>query len=111
MNKRKIGNKYEIIAKNYLLSNGYKILRQNFYYKGGEIDLIAAKGKSLYFVEVKYRKNSNFGYAIESISNKKLLNIYKGINLFLNNCEFFFDTIHISAITFDKNKMEYIDIV
>ncbi len=56
-NTKQLGNFGEKIAVKYLKKQGYKILDQNFRYKGyGEIDIIAKKGKDLSFVEVKTRE-------------------------------------------------------
>ena len=49
----------------FLRAKGYKILSQRFRSGKGEIDLIALKGKTLVFVEVKARKTEEEGlYAI-----------------------------------------------
>jgi putative endonuclease len=61
----------ENLACDYLLKNGYKILQRNYRSKFGEIDIVALDNKILCFVEVKWRKNSNFGSGLEAISFKK----------------------------------------
>jgi len=48
-----IGDYGEEIACKYLKNHGFAILTRNYRYEGGEIDIIATKGKSLFFVEVK----------------------------------------------------------
>lgn len=66
------GNKGELLAKNYLIENGYEILVTNWRYKYCEVDIIAAKNNFLHFVEVKTRRSKVFGYPEESISEKKM---------------------------------------
>ncbi len=51
-NKQK-GYEWEKIVAEYYKKNGCTILKQNFTIKGGEIDIIAQKDDTLYFVEVK----------------------------------------------------------
>src|SRR3989338_7305412 len=50
---QKVGELGENIACKYLIKNGYVVLDRNFSTRLGEIDIIAEKGNSLYFVEVK----------------------------------------------------------
>lgn len=45
----------------YLRLKGYRILEQRFNTPGGEIDMIATRGKTLVFAEVKYRPTHNLG--------------------------------------------------
>ena len=63
MNKRDIGNEGEKIALDYLLNKGYESIKQNFYTRWGEIDLIVfdSKSRELVFVEVKTRSSNSFG--------------------------------------------------
>lgn len=74
--KRSIGFEKEAIAKEYLEQNGYEIIEQNFYHKGGEIDIIAKKEGYLVFIEVKYRASSKQGMPEEAITWKKQQTIY-----------------------------------
>lgn len=59
--KRVAGNLGEDEACRFLKKNGYRILERNFTIRGGEIDIICEKGEYVVFVEVKLRKNTNFG--------------------------------------------------
>ncbi len=70
-NNRKIGNLKEQEAKQYLESLGYEILEENFYMKGGEIDLIGRDGEYLVFVEVKYRSTEKRGNPLEAVTFQK----------------------------------------
>ncbi len=82
LNKGKFG---ETLAENYLKKNGYKIIEKNFRTKYGEIDIIAEKGNYIIFVEVKYRKNPEFGKAEEAVSPVKIGKIKKTAEFYLNN--------------------------
>lgn len=50
---QRIGETGENVAVMYLLSKGYRIIERNYTKPCGEIDIVAQKGKRLYFVEVK----------------------------------------------------------
>lgn len=82
-NKKDIGNLGENIAKKYLENMEYRIITTNFRCKQGEIDIIAVDGEEVVFVEVKTRKNMNYGYAIDSIDYKKKSHIYKASKYFV----------------------------
>lgn len=51
--KRKTGDLGENIVGMFLVKQGFKIAERNYLRKWGEIDIIAKKGDTLYFVEVK----------------------------------------------------------
>lgn len=71
--KRLFGDQGEAIAEEYLRKKEYKILQKNFLVRQGEIDIVAeSKEKELVFVEVKTRKTSSFGSAIEGVSHAKI---------------------------------------
>lgn len=57
MNKTEFGKIGESITCKYLCQNHYKIIDKNYYYKGGEIDIIAydEDKNEIVFIEVKTR--------------------------------------------------------
>ena len=62
---------YERMAGEYLCGIGCEILEYNYYTSYGEIDIIAKDGVCIVFVEVKYRKNANFGLPREAVNFQK----------------------------------------
>lgn len=66
----------EWIAKEYLKKRGYKILDENYKTKYAEIDIVAKKGKELVFIEVRTKRNENFGTPEETINKKKLRKLW-----------------------------------
>lgn len=85
MNKRYFGKIGEDIACKYLIKNNYKIVQRNFYFKGGEIDIIAfdEDKKELVFFEVKTRANKNYGLPSEAVDAIKIKHIKRGIKIYL----------------------------
>jgi putative endonuclease len=61
-NTLEIGDWGESQAVDFLLGNGYVILERNWRWKKFEVDIIAQIGNTLVFVEVKSRKNSDYGH-------------------------------------------------
>ena len=66
-----LGKNGELLALNFLTSNGYTILEKNYRYLKAEIDLIAFKENQLIFVEVKTRSTDYFGEPAEAVTRKK----------------------------------------
>lgn len=75
MNKRKVGSEKEAAACRYLEKNGYQIIATNYWCRVAEIDIIARDGEELVFVEVKYRKTTEYGSGAHAVSVKKIRNI------------------------------------
>ncbi len=87
---KQIGNSAELIAENFLLNQGLKILHKNFRTRHGEIDLIAQENNTIIFVEVRFRsfkKSQKFGNAAETITLQKQQKIIKTAQEFLANLE------------------------
>lgn len=82
-NKQKLGYEVENLVKNYLLQNGMFIVQSNYTCKYGEIDLIASEQDVLVFVEVRYRKNEDYGGAIASITKSKQSKIIRASKAYL----------------------------
>ncbi len=74
---------WERISAVYLFLKGYKIREFNFGTRLGEIDIICEKGDTLVFVEVKYRKKTDFGRAEEFVDKRKISKIVKTAKLYL----------------------------
>ena len=66
------GNKGELLAADYFIKNGYKIIYQNWRHKHWEIDIIASKNSMLHFIEVKTRTSLKFGHPEEAVDKKKI---------------------------------------
>lgn len=59
-------------AAEYLEKQGYEIVATNWRTRVCEIDIVAQKNNTVYFVEVKYRKNQAWGSGLEYITKSKL---------------------------------------
>lgn len=78
--KRKKGDKAESLALKHLQKHGLVLIVQNFTTKAGEVDLIMRDiniDETLIFIEVRYRKNKDFGGAAASVTPKKQSRIIK----------------------------------
>lgn len=71
MNTKLLGRWGEAIAAEYLRKHGYDIIGMNYSCRFGEIDIIAQNKKYIAFVEVKLRKNADYGEAKEFVDSRK----------------------------------------
>jgi len=74
--KRLTGREGEDRAAGALKKQGYKIVSKNYRSPFGEIDIIAEDKDCLVFIEVKGRKECNFGTSLEAIDSKKKFTSY-----------------------------------
>ena len=80
----KQGEQAEQWAAHYLQKQGLKLLEQNYRSRFGEIDLIMQEGATLVFVEVRMRRNADFGGAAASIDIHKQQRIIRTSQLYLS---------------------------
>lgn len=94
------GRMGEKIAVKYLRSRDFDIISTNYRTSFGEIDIIARDKEYIVFIEVKFRKRSEYGFPRESVGKFKQKNIVKTAYNFimennLSNIDFRFDVIEI----------------
>ena len=65
------GKDAERQALEHLQNQGLRLLAQNWLCKRGELDLVMLDGDTVVFVEVRYRKNTQWGGALASIDGRK----------------------------------------
>jgi len=78
---RRFGLRAEWIAAAFLTAKGYRILARHFLVAGGEIDLIARRGGTIAFVEVKAR--GDFEGALAAIGPIKQRRIARAARVWL----------------------------
>ncbi len=71
MSTTAIGRRAEDAAAAYLTRQGYRVVQQNWRTRWCEIDVVAIKGTSVSFVEVKYRQRNKWGYGLDYITRPK----------------------------------------
>lgn len=71
-----------------LKKHNLKILQQNYRSRFGEIDIIALSEQHLVFVEVRYRQNTSYGSAAETVTRAKQKRIISTARHFLSRGDF-----------------------
>lgn len=69
---RAIGNASEAVAAEELVRRGHAIIDRNWKTKYCEIDIVSKKDGTIYFTEVKHRKDAKSGDGLAAITPKKL---------------------------------------
>ncbi len=102
--RKKIGQEGEHLAGQWLEKQGFKLLERNWRTKQGEVDLIAQKGKELFFIEVKFRQTSTYGSAWETLHTQKQKRLLKASLSFLQRSPLEFTEIKMAALIIERNQ-------
>ena len=95
------GRRSEILAIDYLRSQGYRIVCSPYRTKTGEADVVAWDGDTLVFIEVKARKNTD--PPEDSVGIQKQQRIIRAANAYvarykLQDKPFRFDILAVTSI-------------
>ncbi|MFA5657716.1 MAG: YraN family protein [Oscillospiraceae bacterium] len=77
MNRREAGNVGEAAVCDHLINKGWNIVSRNYTIKGGEVDIIAANGDIIAFIEVKTRDENAVESGFFAVTKAKRLRIIK----------------------------------
>ncbi len=94
---RQTGLETEAYARRYLERNGLRTITRNYRTRMGEIDLVMQERSTLVFVEVRFRRRSDFGSAAETVTIGKQRRIRASAQHFLLR----HDTAGSTAARFD----------
>lgn len=83
MTTKERGDQGEEKAVHYLKEKNYRILDRNFHTSYGEIDIVAVVEEILVFVEVKARKNDDYGYPSEFVTKGKQKRIMNSAQVYM----------------------------
>lgn len=82
---RLIGRRQEKRAEHFLNQKGLTTVCSNYHCRQGEIDLIMRDDDTLVFVEVRYRKDTGHGSAVESVDHHKQRKLLHAARHFLGH--------------------------
>lgn len=97
-----LGKLGEDLAADFLKKEGYEILERNWFFQKAEVDIIAQKDDILSIVEVKTRKNSDYGAPEDFVNAKKIKLLVKAVNEYVitKNLDF---TVRFDIISVTNN--------
>lgn len=94
-----LGRFGESAAIKLLTKQGYSIIATNYRSRFGEIDIIAKKDSTLYFIEVKTRSSLAMGQPYEAINPVKIWRLKRVATEFLLKNSFKDYTLNIGVIS------------
>lgn len=113
---REQGQHTESLACTFLEGKGFTLLDRNYHCRFGEIDLVMQQNDNIVFVEVRYRRNNNFGSGAESVTANKQSKLIKTASAYLQQHAKLskyptrFDVISITG-PLETNNINNIDII
>lgn len=107
MRKNSTGSAGEKAACAFLEKKGFKIAEKNYNCKIAEIDIIAYDiDRTLCFIEVKTRKNADYGRPYEFVNSRKQHKMKLGAQCYIKgkniDCEIRFDIVEVYAHILDN---------
>lgn len=102
------GNVGEKLAVQWLVKQGFTIKEVNWRHKHLEVDMIATKGDTLHFIEVKTRTSTLYGNPEESITKLKMKNLKDAAEQYqFKNPGWKWIQFDVLAILFRSGKVDY----
>lgn len=95
---KQLGDRGEQVVADYLMASGHEIVARNYKTKLFEVDIISRKNEMLYFTEVKYRNDHDFGEALDFIDKKKQQKMHLAVAGFLATHPEYADSTPILAV-------------
>ena len=104
------GNAAENKAVDYLEEQGLTLRCRNYRTKRGELDIVMQDGDTIVCVEVKFRKQSQYGHAAEFVTMKKLQRIQAAFAFYLldNNFNPASTPLRIDVIAIDGSDLQWL---
>lgn len=79
------GKRSEVIAVQFLKSQGYRIIATNVRFRCGELDIVAGDGETLVFVEVRSTASADFGGPFATITGHKQRKLIRAASAYLSS--------------------------
>ena len=110
---KQLGDRGEQVVVDYLVESGHEIVARNYKTKLFEVDIISQKAQMLYFTEVKYRSDHDFGGALDFIDKKKQQKMHLAVEGFMATHPEYTDfrpTLAVAAVDKDFKLEEWFEL-
>jgi len=102
------GEAAERLAAGLLIENGYIILEQRYRFHRHDIDLVARRGSLVAFVEVKARRSSRYGTALETVNRRKQNELARAASAWLQRHGKPGDVARFDVVAIQGGKVEWL---
>jgi uncharacterized protein (TIGR00252 family) len=102
------GHDAEKRAAAFLQDQGFRVVELNWKTRYCEIDIVVEKDKTVYFVEVKSRKNAAFGTGLDYITPKKLKQMRFAADVWVQHHNWGGD-YQLAAVALDDEQVTFIE--
>ena len=101
MNHKMIGDQAETLACNFLQQHGLTLITRNFHCRRGEIDLVMRDHSALAFVEVRYRRQTRYGRAAETVARSKQVRIIRCAQYYMHYHQAWNDAARFDVVSIE----------
>ena len=95
-------------AKALMIENGYVVLEQRYRWHRHDIDLVARRGSTVVFVEVKVRETVRYGAAVETIYPSKQRDLVRAASAWLQRHGKPGDVARFDVVAIQSGKLQWI---
>lgn len=107
-NRLQQGHAAEKAAVALLRSKGYQIVATNYRCSSGELDIVARDGAELVFVEVRSRRSSRYGDALDAVGPTKQRQVVRVAQAYLSCEKPIFETCRFDVVGVTNGVAEHI---
>ena len=86
-----------------LLGKGYRPRHRNWRGGGGELDLVAERGREIVFIEVKTRSSDLFGGAISAVNADKKRHLVRASSAYLSSHDLWDRPCRFDVVTVERS--------
>jgi len=106
---QKIGIFGQYVARQYLVEKGHEIVAENYYVRGGELDIVTVRGGRVHVVEVKTRTKEIVNEAQTAVHYFKQMYLRRSAEQFMSDKGWLYKIpwqIDVLAVIIDKNDLK-----
>ena len=101
-NRRKSGERYELLAVEYLQKKDWNILATNLHLLSEEIDIVAQDSSGIiHLVEVRSKRGKWYGSAAESLTRTKKRSLWKSAALYMSRYHLSEGQVSVDLVAID----------
>ena len=106
--RHRAGVAAERLAAELLRREGYEVLEHRYRFHRHDVDLVARRGATVVFVEVKVRSDASHGGAAEAVTARKCLELTRAASAWLQRHGRPEDGARFDVIAVDADRVEWL---